>query len=61
MIVRHAVSIDEKQVLLRPDNMDDPVIDGMEEFERDVQQVWFPGSHQVKSPHIVVLGTQVAV
>lgn len=48
-IMRHALSIDEQQVLLQPANF------GSNESDRDeddVQQVWFPGGHQVIRPHV---------
>jgi hypothetical protein len=45
-IVRHALSIDEQQVLLKPLRMYAGYGD-----KYDAQEVWFPGRHQVIGSH----------
>lgn len=47
-IVRHTLSIDEQQVLLKPLQMGKHAGD---EDDCDLQEVWFPGFHQIIGTH----------
>ncbi|PYI11265.1 HET-domain-containing protein [Aspergillus sclerotiicarbonarius CBS 121057] len=45
LLVRHAVSLDERRIALHPILVGDPMFEGIQ----DVEQVWFLGSHAVRT------------
>ena len=49
--VRHAIAIDEKQIRLSPSIVQERV-----DPPQNLQQMWFPGTHQVMCSHIHSFG-----
>lgn len=68
-VVRHAIAMDEKPICFRPTPIDDhiykpykdPSCDGLdgEDYGQSLEQMWFPGSHQLSQSRNPSRGTEI--